>query len=208
MQSVPRDAAGFSAALRILSYVTKLLNETNILLCCKEEDKSSICEKLTLTLQLAGDQLAVPSPNGLWDISLPNADIEVANIVTETQNLVAEWMHERPEFVNSAQQRLLEMCEGRSVTSYYNARAFSAMSVEMRELHGNVPNETETTILQRPSKSLGVGSLFQISALLTAASDVKRVTRLASEFLATLTGLDLQADFGEGKRPLQTPGLC
>lgn len=205
VQTVSRDAEGFSAALRMLFYVTKLLNGTNVLPCCKEDDKSSICEKLVLILQLAGDQLAVPSPNGLWDTSLPNGDTEVANLLAETQNLIAEWMHERLEFVNIALQRLLEMCEGRSVKSYYSARAYSAMSVEMRELYGNVPNETESAILQRPSKSLGVGSLFQISALLTAASDAKRVTRLAGEFLATLTGLDLQADSEEGKLPLQTP---
>ena len=178
----------------MLSYVTKLINETAVLSCCNKEDKISICEKLVLTLQLAGDQLAIPSSHGLWDASISDTESDVIDLVTEAQNLVAMWMREGLDFVNDVQKRLLEMCNGYSVASYYGARTYFALTAEIIELHGNTSDDGETGRLQQLSKSLGAESFFTASALLTAASDSEPMTRLTNELSAALTGHAFQKD--------------
>lgn len=198
-QAISRDAEGCSSAWRMFSYVTKLINATAVLSYCNKEDKVSICEKLAMTLQLAGDQIAVSSPSGLWDASISDTESDVVDLVTEAQNLVAKWMREGPDFVKAAQRRLLEMCSGCSVASYYGARTYSAMTVEIIELHGNTSDDGETAMLQQLSKSLGAESFFTASALLTAASDSEQMTRLANELSATLTGHDFQKDVNDCK---------
>ena len=193
-QLFSRDADGCSSAWRTLSYVTKLINATAVLSYCNKEEKISICENLALTLQLAGDQVAIPSSIGLWDASISDTESDVVNIVTEAQNLVAKWMREGLDFVNAAQKRLLEMSNGCSVASYYGARTYSAMTAEIIELHGNTSNDSETARLQQLSKSLGTDSFFTASALLTAASDSEHISRFANELSAGLTGHDFQND--------------
>lgn len=197
--AISRDAEGFSSAFRMLSYLTKLIGAIDIFPYCREEDKASLCEHLALSIQLAGDQLAVLSPNGLWDASLLDTENEIVSLVTEAQNLVAKWIHDRPTFIISAQQRLLHKCNGHSISSYYSARTYSTMTAEIRELHGDVPDEHETAMLRKSSKSLGAESYFQSVALLSSAPESKQMTRLANELLATLTGHDLQKDFNDSK---------
>ena len=178
----------------MLSYVTQLINTTAVLSYCNTEDKISICEKLALTLQLAGDQLAVSSSSGLWDTSISDTESDVVDIVAEAQNLIAKWMREGLDFVDAVQKRLLEMCSGCSVASYYGARTYSAMTEEIIELHGNTIDDGETARLQQFSKSLGADNFFAASALLTAASDSEQMTKLANELSAALTGHEFQKD--------------
>ena len=178
----------------MLSYVTKLINATPVFSYCSEEDKISICEKLALTLQLAGDQLSISSSSGLWDASIADTESDAVDLVTEAQNLVAKWMREGLDFVNFVQKRLLEMCNGCSVASYYGARTYSAMTAEIMEFHGNIGDDGETARLRQLSKSLGAKSFFTAAALLTATSDSEHMTRLANELSATLTGHDFQKD--------------
>ena len=178
----------------MLSYVTQLINATAVLSYCTREDKMLICEKLALTLQLAGDQLAVSGSSGLWDTSILDRESDVVDLVTEAQNLIAKWMREGLDFVDTVQKRLLEMCSGCSVASYYGARTYSAMTAEIIELHGNTSDDGETARLQQLSKSLGAENFFTASALLTAASDSEQIRRLANELSATLTGHQFQKD--------------
>ncbi|KAL8795676.1 MAG: hypothetical protein Q9195_001914 [Heterodermia aff. obscurata] len=201
-QSFSRDAEGYSSAWRMLSYVTKLISATAVLSYCNKEDKILICEKLALTLQLAGDQLAVSSSSGLWDASISDTESDVVDLVAQAQNLLAKWMREGLDFVNTVQKRLLEMCNGCSVTSYYGARTYSAMTSEIVELHGNTSDSGETARLQQLSKSLVAESFFTASALLTAMSDSEQMTKFVNDLSASLTDLDFQKNVNDSLRPL------
>lgn len=186
--SVSRDAGGFSSTFRVLCYVTKLLNENGVISYCSQDEKITICENLLLILQVAGDQIAMPSKHGLWDASMVGLEDEVVNLITEAQHLVASWMQERLDFVIPVQQRLLDSCRGRSVLSYYSARAYLTMTAELKELHGNTPDDVEMALMQSLPKSVGADYIFRDIALLASASESKHLTRLANEFLSSLTG--------------------
>ena len=198
MRRVARDVDGFSSAFRVLSYVTGLLNAVEVLPYCAEEDKALICKNVALILQLAGDQIAKPTDNGLWDASMVDPDSEVLGIIANAQSLLALWMQDREHFVVTAQTQLLEMCQGRSVLSYYSARAYTTITTELKELHGNSPDEIGTTLMGM-SNSTGVDDLFQNAALLASASESSQLTKVTNEFIASLTGHDFRNQDENGK---------
>ena len=191
MRRVARDVDGFSSAFRVLSYVTGLLNAIEVLPYCAEEDKALICKNVALILQLAGDQIAKPTDNGLWDASMVDPDSEVLGIIANAQSLLALWMQDREHFVVTAQKQLLGMCQGRSVLAYYSARAYTTITTELKELHGNLPDGIGTTLMGM-SNSTGVDDLFQNAALLASASESIQLTKVTNEFIASLTGHDFR----------------
>ena len=195
---VARDVDGFSSAFRVLSYVTSLLSSVEVFPYCTEENKALICKNIALLLQLAGDQIAKPTSNGLWDASAVDSDGDILGLITDAQSLLALWMQDREHFVVMAQKQLLEMCPGRSVLSYYSARAYTTITTELKELHGNPLDETGTT-LAGISKSTRIDDLFKNAALLASAPESSQLTQLTNELLATMTGHNFSDQDDSGK---------
>ena len=192
--AIARDTDGYSSALRILHYVTKLMQDIGFISHCTEDIKVSLVKNITLLVQIATDHIALPTSKGLWDASSLDSDADVVSLLAEAQDLIAIWMQQRPRFVTLLQEQLLEMSTGQSVVSYYNARAYSAITAELKELHGNALDNGETTALKKVSRSLSAELFFQTSALLSSASESIQLTKLTNEFLASLTGHDLRKE--------------
>ena len=198
VQRIARDVDGFSSAFRVLSYVIGLLNVIEVFSYCTEEGKVLMCQNILVILQLAGDQIAKPTSNGLWDVTMVDSDSGILGLIADAQSLMASWMRDREQFVITAQQQLLEMCQGRSVLSYYSARAYTTLTTELKELHGNALEEIGTALMGI-SRSPGVDDLFKNAALLASASESNQLSKLTNELLASLTDHNLKDQSESGK---------
>lgn len=197
-EPVPRDSDGYSSAFRVVLYTLKLIETTKIFDYATSEHRGLICKNIALLLQLAGDNLSISGSMPLWDSLDPDLEADIVDLVAKMQRLLASWLQaDSPslDFLPAVQTQLLENANGLTATSYYSARAYSAMTIELRELHGHVVHDNDTEILRKMRKSVDV---FAAAAYLTSVKESKELQRLGNELLADLTGLDLQKHMEEG----------
>ena len=197
--NVPRDSDGLSSALRLAWFATRLTKGTDILLYYTEDEKITTCGGIALVLQLAADNLSLPSSNSLWDTSRPEFIDEIVNIVGDAQCLLASWLQEKQSFLTSVQEHLLKSSRCSTTDSYYNARAYSAISTEIIELHGRVSLREHQELVEQVRKSRGSDSFFREMAILASAPESNQLTRLANELVADLTGHDFNQGHEKGK---------
>ena len=197
--NIPRDSDGFSSALRLAWFTTRLTKVADVVLYYTEDEKITTCGGMALVLQLAADNLSLPSSNGLWDTSRLEFIDEIVNIVGDAQGLLASWLQEKQSFLTNVQEHLLKSCRRSTTDSYYNARAYSAITIEISELHGPVSLREHQELVEQVRKSRGPDSLFRAMAILTSAPESNQLTRLANELVADLTGHDFNQGHENGK---------
>ena len=183
-QEISWDADGYSAAFRMARYATKLILSTDCFSHASKESKVAACKAMATFLQLAGDDLSVKGSPPLWELIDPDLESEVVDFVAEAQALLASWL--TLDFVTDVQKQLLCDTSGRSTISYYGARAYSALTIEIAELQGaQVTHHQDVGQLKQLQQSPDV---FTSAALLTSLSDSKEALKLCNGLLADLTG--------------------
>ena len=182
---VQRDGEGRSVLLRILQYTTKLVQTTDLLLQAAEDQRLTLFQNLALTLELAGDDLSVPSSLSLWNADDSDVEVEIAECVFDAQKILADWS--TTELMSlvapCVQNQLLQNSEGLSASSYYNARAYLSINDEIAEVRGLVTIENNADRIRATRRSPNV---FANMAILMS-SDGKNVIRVCNEFLSDLT---------------------
>ena len=197
--NMARDVDGYSPALRMMWYTAKLIRETDIIGYVTSEQQTALWKHISLFLQLASDNISVEGSNDLWNRYDSDLEAEILDLITECQALLASWLQGYPqERSNSsviAKSQLLEESRASSVASYYSARAYCAMSIDLQELHGHVALEGEAEQLRKIRKSPCV---FMSAACLSSASDPKALLRLCNELISDLTGYGFPGNSEEG----------
>lgn len=187
--NMARDMDGYSPALRIVWYTTKLITATDIISFVTNEQQIHLWKHMSLFLQLAGDNVSVPGSNDLWNRYDLDMEAEILELIVEGQGLLALWLHdksqEKASLSANAQGQLLEESKGSSPASYYSARAYSAISLDLQELQGHTARNGEAERLKSMRKSQEV---FVAAAILSSASDPKALLRLCNELISDLTG--------------------
>ena len=185
-QKISRDADGYSSAFRMACYATKLILSTDCFSYASKERKVATCKTVATFLQLAGDDLSIKGSPPLWELVDPDLESEVVDSVAEAQALLASWL--TLDFITDVQKQLLSDTAGRSITSYYSARAYLALTIEIAELQGaRVPHYPDIGQLKQQGPNV-----FTSAALLASVSDSKEVLKLCNGLLADLTGQQLQ----------------
>ena len=197
--SIPRDSDGLSSALRLAWFATRLTKVIDILLYYTEDEKITTCGGIALVLQLAADNLSLPNSNSLWDTSRPEFIDEIVNIVGDAQGLLASWLQEKQSFLTSVQEHLLKSCRRSTTDSYYNARAYSAITTEISEVHGRVSLPEHQELVEQVRKSREPDFFYRAMAILTSAPESGQLSRLANELVADLTGHDFNQGHEKGK---------
>jgi len=218
--SIPRDSDGFSSALRLAWYAVRLAKQTDNMLHGTGDEKMTACKGIILVLQLATDDLSVYGQNYLLVASKLEWEKQLISFLTDAQNLLTLWLQSKQDFVLGVGDKLLEGCRLFSTASYYNARAYSAITVELGELHGIVEevsssiqgmglhdrqrtadgssHEDQEPIDQVREPKWPV-STFSSLAIIASAPETSRVNKLVNELVAQLTGHDFHNDGDEGK---------
>ena len=193
-QKVFRDGDGYSAAFRMAQYTTKLVKGTRTFETITKERKVVTCKSLALFLQLASDDLSVAGSVPLWILSDSYLDAEVVEFVAEAQALLHTWR--ASDFIGGVQDQLLVESEGDTPDSYYNARAYSALSTEIAELQGGQVANVDVDRLKQLRKS---SDIFALAAILTSCSDSPELLKLCNGLLADLTGHNFREKSDWGK---------
>lgn len=197
--NMERDMDGYSPALRIIWYITKLIKATDIFGFVTEKQQAMLWKHMSLFLQLAGDNISVPGSNDLWNRYDSDMEAEILELTTEVQSLLALWLQDKSQEKSSlsaiTQSQLSEESQGLSPASYYSARAYSAISSDLQELRGHTARDGEAERLRSIRKSEEV---FLAAALLSSASDSKALLRLCNELISDLTGSNSYENADEG----------
>ncbi|KAL8831212.1 MAG: hypothetical protein Q9191_000993 [Dirinaria sp. TL-2023a] len=191
------DTNGISSAIRLALYCTRLIRATDITKNWTLDEIIFLYSKLELTQTLINDHLSITKPNALWDTQRTDIETQILGLVSEVQSLCAAWDQEKAQIVIAAKQQILDGCFGSSTSSYYNARMYSAISSQLRELHGDALfNNAE--LVSRTRESRRIDSAIHTMAILTSAGPSKELTKYANELVADLTGLDFFKDIKRG----------
>ena len=191
------DADGYSSAIRLALYGTRLARTTDITKNWSQDEMVSLYSKLELIQTITNDHLSISNSNALWDTSRADTETHVHDLVREVQNLCATWDQEKVQTVIIAQQQFLDGCVDRSISSYYNARVCSSISSQLRELHGNMLFNYDD-LVSRTRESRRTDSILYTMAVLTSVERSKEMTKYANELLADLTGFDFYKDISRG----------
>ncbi|MCJ1432310.1 hypothetical protein MMC27_001666 [Xylographa pallens] len=185
---VPRDANGYSPALRMAWYVTALCASTDIFDVVTTNRRAITYHNMALFVQLATDQLSVSQLPGLWQNSEVDDDSKLITFIAENQSMVAKWSQRSSTtdiaFVEEARKRLLASTMGLSALAYYHGRAYTALKSEQEEKSGiTITDEKYLTTAQEASDP--------ITAIVTlcSISDPKAVLYTCNRLIADLTGL-------------------
>lgn len=199
-QTTMRDANGFSTALRMVWYTIAMLTTTSISAYATDGQMTTVLVSLAVFLQLSSDDIGVPNLSSLWSSSDPNLEQDVTDLVAATQKLVVSWLKPdpMPDFVVNAQTTLLRDSNGSSAFSYYNGRAYTALTLELNELRGSHnlgPGSSQLKDIRRSPNT------FNSLAILSTIQDHQVVTRVCNELIAELTGYNIHVQL-DGLRHL------
>ena len=196
--TIERDLDGFSSALRMAWFVTKLIRSIPLFEELPEDLRSVTIRFLAIFSQLASDNLSVPQMNGLWIFTESGIEPEMVDLVADVQKLIASWLHDPSAvtgFVFLAQQTLLEQSTGRSPAAYHHARAYAAMSLEMKELHSVTPSSIDEDRIKRVNKSPNI--IAEI-AFLFGVRNSKNIVAICNKLIADLTAVNFPDREAEG----------
>ena len=180
-------------------YTTLIIKETDILDIATHEQKTIVCKCMALFLQLASDNLSVPRSMPLWESADLDTESEIVEFVAEAQALLGDWLHNRDSSmsgsISEVQKQLLDGSRGLVASSYYNGRAYSALTAEIAELHGPSVHSNDADLIKDFRKS---NDAFVAAAYLTSASESEELFRLGNYLLTDLTGHDFRKNLAEG----------
>lgn len=180
-------------------YTTLIIKETEVLDSATHEQKSTVCRYMALFLQVASDNLSVPGSMPLWDPADLDTESEIVEFVAEAQTLVGDWLHNRDSSmsgsISGVQKQLLDDSRGLVASSYYNGRAYSALTTEIAEMHGESVHSNDAELIKEFRRS---NDVFVAAAFLTSASESEELFRLGNYLLTDLTGHDFRKNLAEG----------
>lgn len=198
-ESVAQDADGFSSAVRMSWYTTKLIKATRILDLVDPEQQIEIYKNLALVTQLANDDLSISGAGQLWQQDEAEVEAEIIDFVVEIQGLLAVWLRDPRSsssgLITKILDQLLEASHGLTILAYYSGRVYSTLAIELTELlgssHISIDMERARDLRKSPN-------IFTSAAILTASTESKGLFRLSNELLADLTDYGFYEKTDEG----------
>jgi E3 ubiquitin-protein ligase listerin len=204
---LPRDSEGFSVALRLTVFMTKLLENVST-----EQITNEQLEALYLyypqALQLANDKLSIETANALWIDSTEEVVEEMTSTVANGQKKIQSWLvDENPDDDTGSRPTLLSCwfsqlsnVNGASAQAFNLARTFTAIMTQAADLKG------VSRFISSWDSSLRVvrssPNVMKSAALLAICRDTLATSalgkRLCNELVADATETDFD-DPNDGK---------
>ncbi|KAH7371542.1 RING zinc finger protein-like protein [Pyrenochaeta sp. MPI-SDFR-AT-0127] len=213
IRRMSRDADGYSAAYRITQYVTRLFKNPDLFQVntVPADIRAVYLRNVSLTIQLADDNLGLAGANGLW--ADYNTDVEADAMIfmsdaqffvaQELKQLAANWSKgdANTSLVEWAVQLLSNIDSDASSQAYYDARTYSVLIADAIEIAGwkNSENAKLQDFLRALRKAKDVFPLFGfLNAFKEPLAASKACERMCNEIIADLTGLDISQKSREG----------
>lgn len=201
-----RDSEGFSIALRLIIFVTRLLENVS-----REQLTNDQLEALYLyypqALQLANDKLSIETANALWIDSTEEAIQEITDTVAKGQKFFHSWLvnemsngaDDRPTIVSCWLSQEAEIL-GNSAQAFNLARTFTTIMTEAVDLRGSAKympafDSVLRAVRSSPDIMKSAAVLAVCRETLTGSALGKR---LCNELVADATDIDFD-DSSNGK---------
>jgi E3 ubiquitin-protein ligase listerin len=138
---LPRDSKGYSTAIRIASYTTRLLKVNDVFPFLDQNHQTAIFKSIVLIMQLANDNLGLAGANHLWTQYSPDVEEDILEFISDAHSIIVKLLqaglgglalqpHAQDGFWTST------ALEATSSRSFYLARASSLVYSELVELSG------------------------------------------------------------------------
>lgn len=201
---IERDLDGYSAALRMAIYSSKLVAQGNILKNLPIDVQIDIIYLMCLTVEVANDQVGLRRDDLLW-FSLDEPDIEgdIQDFITTSQRALAKILVESDDWLDGDQSdighalvsRLLEESNGNSTTAFYAGRVLANVLSGLIESHGwhtvNGEQWLISTDAVKSSTTNGFTAVAILEGLKDSLGSSKIVNNLCNRLVSDVTGLSL-----------------
>ena len=202
------DTEGFSQALRIAMYVTRLLSETDVIVNLGTM-KGSTLALLQLSVSIAEDSVSVLGSNRLWKGHTAfEGEAVLLDFISEANGvLAAYWKELHPTFDadNSTESSRLFAAvkhiradeSESSPLSYYVAVCFARVYGNLFEIHGfsaDQARKCEDIIKSQRSENQYLDLISTTAAFQQPLSGTPTLTRFLNELVAQLTDSNIEED--------------
>jgi hypothetical protein len=207
-ESVPRDAANCSPALRLALFVTRILSSFDVIEYVDAESLVTIFYNLPLAIQLVDEDLSIENCNGITGIGLPEQREEYMEAVNDGRKVISRWIHSDKQAVSgktvsselsSFWESKLDKLSGSSPVDYRVGEAF----VKIMGSGGSTSKARSSDDLAKLCKEARTANAIQSASWLTAlrhsiiASPAG--SRLCNELIADSTGLKAEDEQNDGE---------
>ncbi|KAF2147496.1 uncharacterized protein K452DRAFT_348186 [Aplosporella prunicola CBS 121167] len=187
-----RDNDGWSPALRMAWYTSRLLKTTEIFESIPIENRAQIYQHLLLAVQLTNDNLSRASSNDIWNMYNPHTESEIVDFISEAQLVMNDFLYDKS--LQSSFNQLLEAATGSSAESFYNARAYTYVMSRLLSLVGSDMEKTPDLDAKikdlRKSQDVFYSTAFIVGHC-TMVESRSPMSQLCNELIAQLTGIDM-----------------
>ncbi|KAL5117422.1 hypothetical protein ACEQ8H_004738 [Pleosporales sp. CAS-2024a] len=210
---ISHDANGYSAAYRITQYVIRLLKDADEFPKeqIPQEVRGHYLRNISLTIQLADDNLGLAGANGLWTDYSTDAEADAMTLISDSHLFATEELKQLSEswpddgLNRWAMQLFADVEANNSSPAYYKARAYSVLVADAIEIAGW--RISQTASLQETLKTVCKGKAVVLTtAYLHAFKEPlaasKACERMCNELVADLTGLPVETMYDEALRQL------
>ena len=139
--NLPRDSNGYSTAIRIASYTTKLLKADDIFPLLDQDKQIAIFKGIVLIMQLANDNLGLAGANHLWTQYSSDAEGDILEFISDAHGIIVKLLRAglggltlQPNAQDGFWMSTALITT--SARSFYMARASSLVYSELVELSG------------------------------------------------------------------------
>ncbi|KAF2835732.1 hypothetical protein M501DRAFT_941447 [Patellaria atrata CBS 101060] len=214
---INRDANGYSGALRTAIYVVRLLTKVDLFVKLSVQQRSLIYEKLSLSYQLASDNLMISGSNRLWYIDTPESEVDILEFISETSRLTHSWLQSSSDwwtgdgqdseyaFIDFVHDCFLDASSNTTPSSFYNARAYATAIAELIEIHGcqqSKATEVEEQLRAARRSTNAISTAAFLSAYHVPCAKSKTAARFCGELVADLTSPDAMKPHAQGLEKL------
>ncbi|KFY29928.1 hypothetical protein V494_08368, partial [Pseudogymnoascus sp. VKM F-4513 (FW-928)] len=207
---IARDLDGYSAALRMAIYSSKLVAKEDIPKNLPVDAQIDIIYLLCLTVEVANDQLGLRRDDLLWS-SLDEPDIEgdIQDFIATSQRALAKILEKSANWLDGSGgeqsgmghalvSRLLEESKGNSTNAFYAGRVLANVLSNLVESHGwhtaNGEQWLTSTDALKSSTTNGFTAVAILAGLKESLGSSKIVNNLCNRLVSDVTGLALTSE--------------
>ncbi|KAI1747547.1 hypothetical protein F4782DRAFT_520733 [Xylaria castorea] len=208
--NVQRDAQGYSIPSRMALYVTKLISSGFDFDLVDFSTRVDLVICLSLTVELAADQLTVLSEGGVWrSISYHDSQLDLESLIASTQRYVigmAEisqgWRDgtgtETSRLMHAIIETLIEESRTLSPSGLYSARSMQSILQALTERHG-FPSSGEQWLADSDCFKSSPSTIFPAAAMLAGLGETVSTSKTINNFCNRLVSDIAGAKLGQEK---------
>ncbi|KAI1294286.1 hypothetical protein F5Y03DRAFT_373298 [Xylaria venustula] len=191
--SLQRDARGCSIPGRMALYITKLISSGFNLDSLELSLKIDLFINLSLTAELAADQLNTRGENGVWQSLSSDDNIkDLEHLASSTQRYITEiadhaqgWCEgsgaEQAQMVHDIVTRLAEQSRTLTSLGFYSARSMQNLLQALTERHG-FPSSGEQWLVDTDYLQSSPSTIYPAAAVLSGLGETISTSRAVNNF--------------------------